>query len=405
MDSAELTGTVAVSVVLPCLDERDSVGACVDEARRALTTNGLVGEVVVVDNGSSDGSADIATTHGARVVTEPRRGYGQALRTGFAAARGDVVVMADADQTYPLDRLADLAAPVLSGDADLILGGRLADSRRANMPVLHRRLGTPVLTFLISRASGGLPVRDSQSGFRAFRRSAVEDLALRSTGMELASEMLIKARRAGLRIGEIPTGYRTRVGQSKLATFADGWRHLRTILLLAPDLLLVWPGAVLATLGLFMTIVSLISPSGIDLGSLQWQPIFFSTIALVLGTGAFLSGAVLAHRSDVVRAEVHHRFSWVGTRRFSRTAAIFGIVSVLAGLAIDVGLFFAWVNGGEAPSRGTALASLAQTLLILGPAVGGFGFIARLIDDRRALETMIEEVADDDQPSSTLRRA
>lgn len=404
MDSPDLTDAVAVSVVLPCLDERDSVGACVDEARRAFAANSIHGEVIVVDNGSSDGSADVARAHGARVVSEPRRGYGQALRTGFSTARGDVVVMADADQTYPLERLAELAAPVLSGDADLVLGGRLADSHRATMPVLHRRLGTPVLTFLISRASGGLPVRDSQSGFRAFRRSAVEDLALRSTGMELASEMLIKARRGGLRLREIPTGYRTRVGQSKLATFADGWRHLRTILLLAPDLLLVWPGALLAVLGMIMTTVSLISPTGIDLGSLQWQPIFFSTIALVLGTGAFLSGAVLAHRSDVVGAEIRHRFSWVGTRRFSRAAGIFGVLSVLGGLAIDVALFFAWVNGGEAPRRGTALASLAQTLLILGPAVGGFGLVARLIDDRRALETMIEEGADAGQTSSALRR-
>ena len=401
MDPSQPTDAPAVSVVLPCLDERDSVGACVDEARSALTASGIDGEVIVVDNGSTDGSADIATAHGARLVAEPRRGYGQALRAGFAEARGRVVVMADADLTYPLDRLGDLARPVLAGDADLVLGGRLAESGRATMPVLHRRFGTPVLTFLISRASGGLAIRDSQSGFRAFRRSAVDGLGLRSTGMELASEMLIKARRAGLRVREVPMGYRTRVGQSKLATFADGWRHLRMILLLAPDLILVWPGAVLAVLGLIMTIVSLVSPTGIDLGSLRWQPVFFSTIALVLGVGAFLAGAVLAHRSDVVTADVKRRFAWVGTRSFIRAAAIFGVLSVLAGLAIDIVLFFSWVNGGEPPSRGTALASLAQTLLILGPAVGGFGLIGRLIDERRTLEAIIEE-GSDERPSSTL---
>ena len=388
-------------MVLPCLDERDSVGECVDEAQRALAAAGLTGEVVVVDNGSSDDSAAVAEAHGARVVPEPRRGYGQALKTGFSASGGDVVVMADADRTYPLERLRDLVAPVRAGDADLVLGGRLAGSQRGTMPVLHRRLGTPVLTFLISRACGGLAVRDSQSGFRAFRRDRIQGLGLRSTGMELASEMLIKARRAGLRIAEIPTGYRPRVGQSKLETFTDGWRHLRTILLLAPDLLLVWPGAVLAVAGLLMTIVSLIDPAGIAVGSLRWQPIFFSTIALVLGTGAFLSGAVLAHRSDVVRAEVHHRFAWVGTRRFTRATTAFGVVSVLAGLTIDVVLFFAWVDGGAAPTRGIALASLAQTLLILGPAVGGFGVVARLADDRRALEALIDEGAGEQSPSPT----
>ena len=400
VDPSDTAGTVTVSVVLPCLDERDSVGACVDEALGALAAHGVSGEVIVVDNGSSDGSASIAEAHGARVVSEPRRGYGQALRTGFGAASGDVVVMADADRTYPLDRLRDLVEPIRRGEADLVLGGRLADSKRATMPVLHRRLGTPLLTFLISRASGGLPIRDSQSGFRAFDRHRIDGLGLRSTGMELASEMLIKARRAGLRIREVPTGYRARVGQSKLDTFADGWRHLRTILLLAPDLLLVWPGALLAAAGLLMTIVSLVRPAGIDVGSLQWQPIFFSTIALVLGTGAFLAGAVLAHRSDVVRAEVHHRFTWVGTRAFVRATAVFGVVSVLSGLAIDTVLFFAWVNGGSAPSRGVALASLAQTLLILGPAVGGFGIVARLADDRRALEAMIDEGVADQTPSS-----
>ena len=382
-------------MVLPCLDERESVGACVDEARRALATAGFTGEVVVVDNGSSDGSAGVAEAHGARVVSEPRRGYGQALRTGFSAAHGDVVVMADADQTYPLDRIGDLVAPLRAGTADLVLGGRLEQSHRRTMPVLHRRLGTPVLTFLIARACGGVPVRDSQSGFRAFDRGRMDSLGLRSTGMELASEMLIKARRAGLRVHEVPTGYRPRVGQSKLDTFTDGWRHLRTILLLAPDLLLVWPGALLAAAGLLMTVLSLVNPAGIDVGSLRWQPIFFSTIALVLGTGAFLSGAVLAHRSDVVRAEVHHRFAWVGTRGFTRATAVFGVVSALAGIAIDIVLFFAWVDGGAAPRRGIALASLAQTLLILGPAVGGFGVVARLADDRRALEAMIDEGVDD----------
>ena len=387
-------------MVLPCLDERESVGVCVDEARRALAQAGLSGEVVVVDNGSSDGSDAIARAHGAQVVEEPRQGYGQALRAGFGAARGDVVVMADADRTYPLERLGDLVAPVRAGEADLVLGGRLGHSSRATMPVLHRRVGTPLLTFLISRACGGLPIRDSQSGFRAFDRRRMEALGLRSTGMELASEMLIKARRAGLRIREVPTGYRPRVGQSKLDTFADGWRHLRTILLLAPDLLLVWPGVLLAAFGLLMTVVSLVDPEGIPVGSLRWQPIFFSTIALVLGTGAFLSGAVLAHRSDVVRAEVHHRFAWVGTRRFARATTAFGVISVLSGLAIDIVLFFAWVNGGAAPARGIALASLAQTLLILGPAVGGFGVIARLADDRRALEEMIEEGAEQ-SPSTT----
>jgi len=166
-----------VSVVLPCLNEADSVGLCVKEALDTMSGAGIAGEVVVVDNGSTDGSADVAEEAGARVVTESRRGYGRALRSGFDAARGDVVVMADADFTYDLQKIPTLVAPVVDGRADLVLGSRLDAATRRTMPILHRFVGTPVLSFLIGRACGGRVVGDSQSGFRAFRRQAVLALA------------------------------------------------------------------------------------------------------------------------------------------------------------------------------------------------------------------------------------
>ncbi len=241
---------VDVSVVLPCLNEAESVGACVTAAKAALAGAGISGEVVVVDNGSTDGSPELAADAGARLVRESQRGYGSALRAGFAAARGEIVVMADADLTYDFAKIPDLLAPIQAGHADMVLGSRLGGATRQTMPFLHRFVGTPAITFLTARACGRRVVRDSQSGYRAFRRDAVAELDLQATGMELATEMLIRAARGGLRIAEVETGYGPRVGESKLSTFSDGWRHLQLVLLLAPDLLLVGPGLALFGLGL-----------------------------------------------------------------------------------------------------------------------------------------------------------
>jgi glycosyltransferase involved in cell wall biosynthesis len=217
------------TVVLPCLNESASVAACVRAARRALRASGIDGEVLVVDNGSTDDSALAAREAGARVAFEPHRGYGRALRRGIAAARAPVIAIADADGTYELSRLGELLAPVLDGDADLVLGSRIAGSAPGAMPALHRYLGTPVLNHLIARTSGEPARRDSQSGFRAFRREAILALGLRGNGMELASEMLIRAARAGLRVAEVDVGYGPRIGKSKLRPISDGWRHLRAI--------------------------------------------------------------------------------------------------------------------------------------------------------------------------------
>ena len=366
--------------MLPCLDEADSVGLCVEEARAALSDAGLEGEVVVVDNGSEDDSAKVAAAAGARVVEEAQSGYGAALRAGFDAATGDVVVMADADNTYPLHRIPDLVAPVIAGDADMVVGARLDQATRRTMPFLHRFVGTPVLTFLVARACGRRLVSDSQSGFRAFRRSALDDLDLQSTGMELASEMLIRAAGAGLRVSEVDTGYRERIGESKLNTLSDGWRHLQLILLLAPDMLLLGPGVALFLVGVALSIVALVSPSGVEVGSVEWQPVFFSTIATVLGMQAVLAGAVLANRSSLARGSVHRRFAFVGRRAFPGQCLGLGLLTVVAGLGIDFVLFLRWVNGTEPPTtRSLGAAALAQTLLLLGGTLASFGLVGRFL--------------------------
>jgi glycosyltransferase involved in cell wall biosynthesis len=377
--------TQSVAVVLPCLDEQEAVGLCVAQALDALRGSALDGEVIVVDNGSTDDSVAVATAAGARVITESGRGYGRALRTGFENTSADVVVMADADGTYDLSKIPQIVRPVVDGDADLVLATRLDGATRETMPFLHRHLGTPVITFLTSRACGRRVTADSQTGYRAFRRDRMLGLDLQGDGMELASEMLIKAARSDLRIRDIAGGYAARIGESKLDTWSDGWRHLMLILLLAPDLLLIGPGLVLAATGLLALGLAFLQPSGVEIGSARWQPVFFSGIALVLGVQAWLAGAVLAHTSPVPTAS-KRRFSFLDDPRLPNRALAIGVIAIVCGLTIDFGLFVAWWNDvGSPPTTGVAFgfASLAQILLMLGGTVALSGIIARFVQHTR----------------------
>jgi hypothetical protein len=379
-----------VSLVLPCLNEEGSVGLCVNEAREAFAAAGISGEVVVVDNGSTDASAQVAMASGGRVVEEAVPGYGSALLAGFEASRGEVLVMADADFTYDLSKIPDLVQPIAEGRADLVLGSRLDSATRGTMPFLHRFLGTPLLTFLTARACGKRVVTDSQSGFRAFRRDALGVMGLTSTGMELASEMLINSARAGLRIEEIHTGYRARIGQSKLATWSDGWRHLLLIFMLAPDLLLIGPGLTLLVLGSAMLCVSFLHPAGVQIGSIVWQPVFFSGIAIVLGMEALLAGAVLAHTSSVTPTGVGHRFAFVGKPNFPNRCVAAGVAMALLGLALNVLLFLLWLGDKTHESLSHfGLASLSQSLIIVGGTVATFGILSRFQRARAAREPVV----------------
>lgn len=360
-----------VSVVLPCLNEAGSVGLVVRQALDAFDAIGVAGEVVVADNGSTDGSQQIATEAGARVVTQPVRGYGAALMAGITAARGEVVVMADADATYPFDRLGDLIGPVMRGEADMVLGNRWCGATAQTMPFLHRFVGTPLLTWLVRRAGGPAGLTDSQSGFRAFRRTALDDLGLRSAGMEFASEMLIVAGRAEWRILEIEAGYHERIGESKLDTFNDGWRHLKTILMLAPDLLAIYPGAAFLTGGLLLSGLAFIPRDGLRLGSPIWQLSLLAPVLVIIGAQALLAGLVLTARSPL-RA----RSSRIPTGELLRSAAAVGAWLAGVGVAIHAALFVAWSLDLGVPMRGLQLAGLAQSMLVIGLTVLGFTIIA-----------------------------
>lgn len=369
-----------VTLVLPCLNEAESIEACIVEAQQAMAATDIPFEVIVVDNGSTDGSDVLAAQAGARVVYETVPGYGSAVRRGIAEAVTPVVVMADADCTYDLSRLPDLVTPVRAGRADMVLGERLRSATGGGtMPLLHRLVGTPVLSWLARRAAPGLTISDSQSGYRAFRRDAIDALRLRGTGMEFASEMLIRGAQSGLRITEIPTQYRPRVGESKLSTLRDGMRHLRLIMLLSPHLLLRAPGVALLLAGMAIALAGLLSPDGLPLGDGLWQPVFLSTILVTVGALAAVAGSAVKRFSPLAAVPPAQRSERRELRNLD-TLAVTGAIAALAGLALDLALLVAdgGLDGRQSGER-LAVAGLATSAIIVGSIVFVTGLIGRLI--------------------------
>jgi hypothetical protein len=257
-----------ISVLIPCLNEEEAVGSVVDQAFAGIERSGRSGEVIVIDNGSTDASAEVAAAHGALVVTEPRRGYGSAYLAGLAAARGEFIVMGDADETYPLHELAPFVDRLEGGD-DLVIGSRFRGKIHGGaMPRLNRFVGNPLLTGMLN-VLFGVKVSDAHCGMRALRRDAVGVLDLHSTGMEFASEMVFKAYRRGLRVSELPIDYFPRTGESKLNRFGDAWRHVRFMLLYSPSWLYLVPGAVLLLLGIAGMLALASGP--VDVFGRPWQ--------------------------------------------------------------------------------------------------------------------------------------
>src|ERR671935_1779613 len=235
-----------VSVVIPCLNEAETIAECVARALAALEENALEGEVLVVDNGSTDGSGELARAAGAQVIEEPRRGYGSAYLAGLAVARGDYIVMVDADLTYDFREIPRFVRELEDG-AELVVGNRMRSIKPGAMPWLSR-LGNPLLSGFLNILHR-TNVRDVHCGMRALRREVLPVLNLRTVGMEFASEMVIRATRERLDVRELPIALHPRVGESKLSPFRDGWRHLRLILVYNPTFLFIVPGAVMFLAG------------------------------------------------------------------------------------------------------------------------------------------------------------
>jgi glycosyltransferase involved in cell wall biosynthesis len=373
--------TTDVSVVIPCLDEAETIAICIRKAKHAMARDGLSGEVIVVDNGSTDQSDLIAAEEGARVIKEQRRGYGNAYLAGFAAARGRFVVMADGDNTYDFDLVGKFVKPLEEG-ADLVMGSRLKGTiHKGAMPALHRYVGNPVLTGVLNLMYGS-GVSDAHCGMRAFRREALESLDLRMPGMEFASEMIIRASKAGLRIEEIPIEYHPRQGESKLQSFRDGWRHLRFLLVHSPTHLFLVPGIVLFGLGLLGMLAVLLD---LNFFGRQWDLHAMIAAAMLTISGAQIVALGLVARAYGVHhlGERDHMFErWDGQIRLEH-GLLAGAGVLLAGFAIGLAVLITWANRGFGALGEEQLAVLSLTLIVVGMQVVFTSFLLSIVGLRR----------------------
>jgi len=383
----ETAAACEVSVVLPCLNEAQTVGRCVEKACAALRRLGIRGEVIVVDNGSTDGSAEIAAQCGARVVRESRRGYGSALLRGIAAARAPVVVMADADDSYDLDDLERFVAAVRRG-ADLVMGSRLRGSIAPGaMPWLHRWVGNPVLSSMLNRLFR-LRVSDSQCGMRAFTKDAYRRMQLQTTGMEFATEMVIKAALGSMHIEEIPIVLRPdgRGRRPHLRAFRDGWRHLRFILLFSPTYLFFVPGALCMLVGALP--LALLGRGPRELGGLHFDVHYMvlGSLLTVLGFQIMATGVFAKAYSHAARLDAPDRLLTTLSRHFNlERGLLLGGLLFLVGFTIDASILVGWLESGRGSLDAIRPALQASTLMIIGAqtVVASF-FLSMLVLPRRA---------------------
>jgi len=356
-----------VSVVIPCLDEAEAVGGCVSKALSAFAQLGVSGEVVVVDNGSRDGSGEAAARAGARVVLESRPGYGSALLCGFAAARGELLIMGDADGSYDFSAIPEFIERLRDHGADLVMGTRFKGRILPGaMPWANRFIGNPVLSGML-RLLFRTSVSDSHCGLRACTRAAYERMALRTTGMEFASEMVIAALQQGLRIEEVPITYHPRTGDSKLHPLRDAWRHVRFMLLFSHSYVFQLPGLLL--LGLGATAMALLAEGPRRIFGHVWDfhVLLFGAGALFLGYSLTLFD--LLAKTFSLGAGIGKPRPWlqVFLRWFTlERGLLVGGAVLLAGAGLEIKIVADWLSAG-------AGALMAVRGITIGMALMGIG--------------------------------
>jgi glycosyltransferase involved in cell wall biosynthesis len=378
-DAAD-SSAILLSVVIPCLNEEGNIERCVTEALEVLAQSEILGEVVVVDNASEDNSAQLAADAGARVISEPRRGYGSAYLAGFAAARGRYIVMADADLTYDFKEIPHFLEE-LEGGAELVMGDRMKNIQPGAMPWLHRYIGNPLLSGLLNLffRTG---IKDAHCGMRALRRDVLPRLDLRTTGMEFASEMVIRASKEHLKIAEFPIEYHPRGGESKLSSFRDGWRHLRFLLVHSPNHLFIVPGTVLAGLG---TLVILVTESGLDLFGRAWgvHAIIGGSLLMIVGTQVLALGLCAHAYGTYFMGERDPWFDRMRSRFRLEHGLLLGGLFVLVGLVLGAVILVSWISHGFGSLSYERLAVVAASVLIVGIQIFFSSFLLSILGLRR----------------------
>ncbi len=371
-----------VSLVLPCLNEEETLGDCIASARQVFLAAGIEAEIVVCDNGSRDRSMEIATEGGAIVVREARQGYGYALRRGIEASHGRYVVIADADGTYDLTAIPAFLEPLRNGYA-FVVGDRFRGGIEPGaMPWMHRHVGTPLLS-LVLRALFRLEVKDSQCGMRAFSRDAYQKMRLRTGGMEFASEMLVNAARARLALTQVPVRYFPRRGVSKLRSVPDGWRHVRFMLLHSPTYFYWIPCVILLLAGLSILAVSTPAPVEFAGRQLDVRMQMVGSMLTILGFQVGTLGLFARTFAVTEGFDEHDAFLEGFYRRFTLERGI--LIGMLLLLGGGIALFYflgRWISGSGAPIE-IRLTIFALTLIVVGSQVIFSSHLISLMGIRR----------------------
>ena len=375
------TGTeLQLSVVIPCLNEAENIEECVRRAREVLRDHEIPGEVIVSDNDSEDESARLAAAAGAIVVHEPLRGYGSAYMAGFAVARGRYIVMADADLTYDFEDIPRFVAELENG-ADMVIGNRMKNIMPGAMPWHHRYIGNPLLSgFLNLLFRTG--VDDAHCGMRALRRDVLGQLDLRTTGMEFASEMVIRAAKEHLVLSQFAIDYHPRGGESKLSSFRDGWRHLRFLLVHSPNHLFIFPGTVMAVIGAAVEVIVL---THLAVFGRAWDvhALIGGALLAIVGTQVVALGICAHAYATYFMGERDPWFDRMRARYKLEHGLLVGGAFVLAGVIVGVFIVIDWINHGFGVLSEENFAVLAATLIIVGIQIFFSSFLVSILGLRR----------------------
>jgi glycosyltransferase involved in cell wall biosynthesis len=355
-----------LSVVMPCLNEEKTVGLCVKKALSGMNKAHLKGEVIICDNGSSDNSVKIAKQSGAKVIIEKQKGYGSAYLTGIKCAKNNWIVIGDSDGTYDFGEIYKFVKPLQKG-YELVIGSRLKGKiRKGSMPLLNRYLGTPILNFFL-RIFYKINISDSQCGMRAFTKKAFKQMNLQTTGMEFASEMLVKASQEKLKIAEVPISYLKRISPTKLSRFRDAWRHIRFMLLYAPTYLFLIPGIIFMGIGLIGVITIALGPVWFLNRTLDFHTMIFASMLTLLGYQVIMLG-IYAKTFSWLEGFDNEGLVITSTLKYFRLeiGLIMGALLSLIGFFIGLITFVRWAETGFGSLWAIRPVILSMTLIILG---------------------------------------
>lgn len=375
---------IELSVILPCLDEENNIGICIEKVNCVLAKEGIGAEVIVVDNGSTDRSPEIARAKGARVISEPRRGYGAAYLAGLKEAKGRYILIADSDNTYDFSNIPQFLSLLKQG-YEFVMGSRFKGKiKRHAMPWSHRYLGNPILSGLF-RLFFHTRLSDIHCGMRAFTGAGYRRMKLKSLGMEFATEMVVSALQGGLRIAEIPVDYYPRKGRSKLRPFSDAWRHVRFMLLYCPVWLYFIPGMTGFIAG-FLVLLGLLKGPALLLGR-YWDihVMVFAAVICILSYQLLHLG-LYAHTFAIGRGFLKYdKFTALFQRYFTLERGLFfGLILFLLGLAINLSIALEWLLRHFGSLHRIRESILAMTMLVIGlQTIFSSFFISLLLMDTK----------------------